>query len=35
MQSFSEEFLKNLCPLLKEETFAPEEFITYVVFIIK
>ena len=29
MQSFSEEFLKNLCPLLKEETFAPEEFITY------
>ena len=30
---FSEEFLKNLCPLLKEETFAPEEFITYVLLI--
>ena len=29
-KSFSEEFLKNLCPLLKEETFAPEEFITFV-----
>ena len=34
LKSFSEEFLKNLCPLLKEETFAPEEFITYVFFII-
>ena len=30
LKYFSEEFLKNLCPLLKEETFAPEEFITYV-----
>ena len=29
---FSEEFLKSLCPLLKEETFAPEEYITYVFF---